>query len=520
MSELVPPGYAPSERGAGPELALPVGVCAFTVATLLTSFYEVCVAAPRAFSPLSQPNYCLPIALAAASVGGFLARRPRALSAEAGCALLACFASTSAHALSFAFARGPFLDVLELTVPLVGGALFGATGVALVRDFGRELAALESISYLMNPLRLAALASGWLATLLTFPALGILRRAALLAALLAGAAVLLPFVERLFGHKRRNELKTFTVLAPFAALGSLGLAHRSVPLSAIQNHPGDVVYTLDAGRGEHIVARSQGGLLLFSNDVLALTSNDSRRFAEALVHPALALAERRTRLLSIDDGTGPVAREALRWKDVESLTIVPHDPALSQFARESAWSGELSGDALNDRRVTWVEREAAPFVLESKDLFDIVLLNASDPSDYRSGKYFTRYWFEVLRSHLTPGGMLAVQTTSPLRTPGAFASILQTLQGAGFSVVSYRAALPTLGEWSFALAFKAAEPIAERLSRARPIPAGTVYVSDQTLATLLSSAPEPSPASDAAVNHLFDQPVVELYRREDHAFSE
>lgn len=520
MSGPVPPGYASSEPGALPELAFPVGVCAFAAATLLTSFYEVCVAAPRAFSPLSRPNYCLPIALVAAASGGWLARRSRALSAEAGCALLACLAAASAHVLALAFAHGPFIDVFEVSVPLIGGLLFGASSVALVRDFGRDLVVLEAVSYLMNPLRLAALASGWLAVLLTFPPLGILRRAALLAGLLAGAAVLLPFVERLLGKERRNELKIFTVLAPFAALASLGLAHRRVPLAAVQNHAGDVVYTLDDGRGEHVVTRSQGGFLLFSNEVLALTSNDSTRFAEALVHPALALAARRTRLLAIDDGTGPVAREALRWKDVESLTIVPHDPALSLFARESAWSEELSGDALNDRRVTWVEREAAPFVLESEERFDVILLNASDPSDYRSGKYFSRYWFEALRARLAEDGLLAVQTTSPLRTPGAYASILATLQSAGFSVTSYRAALPTLGEWSFALAFTSRRGIAEALAHAHSVPTGTVYVNDRTLPTLFASGPELSPASGAPVNHLWDQPVVELYRREDHAFSE
>ncbi|HET9929236.1 MAG TPA: hypothetical protein VFQ35_01050 [Polyangiaceae bacterium] len=520
MTELAPPGYASRERGDGPDLAFPVGVSAFAAATLLTSFYEVCVAAPRAFARLSQPNWSLSIALGAIALGAWLTRRSRALGADTGFALLACFSAGSAHALALGFAHGPFLDIFEVAVPLYGGLLFGATGLALARDVGRELAALEAVPYLMNPLRLAALSAGWLGVLLTFPALGILRRGALVAALLTGAALLLPFVERLFGKTRRKEPRSLQALATFATVASLGVAHHSVPLSVVQSHPGDVVYALETGRGEHVIARSQGGLLLFSNDVLALTTNDSTRFAEALVHPALSLAARRARVLAIDDGTGPVAREALRWKDLESLTLVPHDPALAQLAREGDWFSALTSEALNDRRVTWVDREAAPFVLESKELFDVVLLNASDPSDYRSGKYFSRYWLEAVRMHLGADGVLAVQTTSPLRTPRAFASILETLNRAGFSVVSYRAALPTLGEWSFALAFTTSEPIASRLAHVHSIPTGTEYVSDRMLPTLLASSPEPPPHDTAPVNHLWDQPVVELYRREDRSLTE
>lgn len=520
MSDSAPPGYASRERAVGPELAFPVGVCAAAAATLLTAFYELCVATPRAFSRLTAPDVALPLALAAAALGVFLSRRARRFGAADGCALLACLSAGSAELFTVAFAHGALLDVCEVGVPVIGGVLFGATAVRLVKEVGPALLALEAVPYAMNPLRIALLAACWLGVLLTFPTLGILRRAALLAALLAGTALLLPFVARLFGDVSSRAVRPLAALAPFAALASLGLAHRSVPLAAVRNHPGEVVYTLSTEQAEHVVARSQGGLLLFSDDVLALTSNDARRFAEAEVHPALALATKRARVLALDDATGPVVQEILRWRDVLAVTLVPHDPALAQFARQNRWFSELGARALGDPRIRWVEREAAPFVLQSRDTFDVALLNASDPSGYRSGKYFSRYWLRALRERLTPDGVVAVQATSPLRTPGAFASIVESLRSAGFSLLSYRAALPTLGEWGFVLGFVSPAPLSQRLVAAGSIPSGTEYVNDEVLRTLLAAAPELPKPGVAPVNHLWDQPVVEMYRREDHAFSD
>jgi spermidine synthase len=521
MSSLAPPGYASEPRAKGLDLAAPVAICVFAAAALLVAFYEVAISAPRAYSRLSSATpFGVEAALAAALATWLVRRtktRPRAATAFAAAA---CFCALSAHVLAFAFAHGAWLPPLEHAVPLAAGALFGVCAAALWGDTGPELAQLDALGYLINPFRLALSVAACVAILLLFPPLGILRRAALLAALLSAASVLLLWVERLFGKLRGTSLwqATLIALAPFAALASLLGAHVSVPLAAMQHHPGDVTYVLRTSRAEHVLSRSQGGMLLFSDDVLALTSNDGGRFAEALVHPALSLASRRARVLALDDGCGPVVRELLRWPDVREVRLVPHDPALARFARQNPWLEELGSNKSSDPRVRLVEREAMPFVLASHQSFDVVLLNMGDPSSYRSGKYFTRFWFEALRARLAPGGVLGVQTTSPFRTPGAHASIVETLRSAGYQVESYDAALPTLGEWGFALAFVDERALADRLAAAVPIPDGTRYVSSRTLETLFRTERERT--SERVVNHLWEQPVVELYREEDRKLSE
>ncbi|MGC4092447.1 MAG: hypothetical protein QM756_32135 [Polyangiaceae bacterium] len=522
MTRVTPPGYA-SVAGTTTGVAFPVAVCVFACATLATTFYEVCLATPRAYAPLGGPSYAAVLALGAA-LGGYALRSRGVLrlSAPSGCAASALVAAACAPLFACSFAHGAWLGVVGVVLPVLGGLCCGATLSALLAEFGRGLLSLEVLSYLANPFRLALVSALWLLTLLAFPSLGIWRRGALLSALLAAASVLLPFVARLLAlpEQRSPSGRLASSVAPFAALASLLSAGLAVPIEAVRRRAGEVVYVLDGPRGTHVVSRSQGGMLLFSNDVLAITSNDAARFAEALVHPAFALAARRAQVLLLDDGNGSLPREALRYTDVAELWLVPHDPALSRLAQRSAWFSELGASSLRDARVRLVEREAAPFVLGSERRFDVIVLNASDPSSYLSGKYFSRLWLSNLRQHLSPGGVIALQATSPLRTPRVYRSILETLRSAGFSVLPLRAALPTLGEWGVALAFADDVPLAQRLQRAHPIAQGTGYVDDRSLPLLLAPRSEPTTEEPPLLNTAFEQPLVELYRHEDRAYSD
>ncbi|MFZ5892183.1 MAG: hypothetical protein ACOY0T_14090 [Myxococcota bacterium] len=523
MSIATPPGYASAEQQTTSRLGVPIAMATFAAATLLTCFYETCLSTPRAYSALGSDSSSALLALAAVATGfGVRWRRWSSFDSATGFAALACFTAGSAHALVDAFARADWLPWLGRLVAVSGGGLSGAVAAALVKDFGRDLAELEALSYLANPFRLGLLALLWLAVLLAFPPLGILRRAALLAAFSAAVAVLLPFLARLLAKPLPRSLvgRGLGLLAPFAALTSLLAADVVMPLPAVQRHAGEVVFVLNSARGEHVVSRSQGGMLLFSNDVLATTSTDASRFAEALVHPAFALAASRERVLLLDDGNGSVLREALRWQDLRKLQLLPHDPELFQRARRSNWFRALAGASFEDPRLVWSGREATRYLDAGQETFDVVLMNASDPSSYHSGKYFSLHWFQRVRAHLKPGGVFAVQTTSPLRTPETYAGILETLRRAGFELVTYRAALPTMGEWGFALAFGEERPLSTRLARAASVPNGARYVTRATLPALLQAAPELPPPGAGVINHLYDQPLVELYRREDQAFNE
>jgi spermidine synthase len=548
-----PPGYASPERDTpATAYTLPFPLAAFAAglaSTLLLCLHTLCVALPRAYSVNGQSNaFATWLVLLSLSAGALVGRKVERASVRApsALALLSALASASGYAFFFSFSRRAALDVTELLFPLLCAFVLGLAASLALRAFGSGFATLGLLEYFLNPVRAALLGASWLLVLYALPILGLLRQGALFGALLAGFAVLTPRVATLFALEARlpRPARNLLVFPPFLALSSLLGAGFWVPLEAVQSHAGEVLSALDGPRGTHVVSKLQGGLVLFSNQVVASTSTDATRFAEALVHPALAAANERDRVLVLDDAAGAVTREVLRWPGVRRVTLLPSDPALLDLARSSNAFRALGADALDSPRVELRTEEPAVFVLGLGPRFPLILANLADPSSYLASKYYTVRFFEAVRKRLAPGGLFALQVTSPERTPGTHASIMATLRKAGLAALAYRAPLPTLGEWGFALATDASacagEPgpahdgaprspeancraaeqrLAERVRGVRGIPAGTSLVTPATLGSLFAARDAARNAS-AHPNFLYEQALLETYQAEEHALIE
>jgi spermidine synthase len=445
-------------------------------------------------------------------------------------AALSLLSSAAGYVFYAAFLHGSALEAARRLVPCLAAAGIALSAGLFLRAFGRGFMALGALVHFVNPLRALLVAAAWLVVLLVFPLLGLLRQCALLGALLAGLAVLTPRVVASFALAGGSSSigHPLVAFAPFSALLALLAAGALVPLSDIRQHAGEVVCSLDGPRGHHVVTKVQGGLVLFSNQVVATTSVDATRFAEALVHPALAIAELRGSVLVLDDAAGAVEREILRWPGVGRVTLLPSDPALWRLARASSAFRALGADALDSGRLRVVTEEPAPFVLRGRERYSVILANLSDPIGYLEGKYYTVRFFEALRERLAPGGVFALQITSPERTPRTHASILATLRHAGFTSLPYRAPLPTLGEWGFALAIattpgtdadSAERALSARVRAVRSIPAGTSLVTPRTLWSLFEPPGSQRP-SEEPPNFSYHQALLELYQDEERRFSE
>ena len=60
---------------------------------------------------------------------------------------------------------------------------------------------------------------------------------------------------------------------------------------------------------------------------------DEERYHEPLVHPALFLVQARKDVLVLGGGDGLAVREILKYPDVESVTLVDLDPAITHLAQ-------------------------------------------------------------------------------------------------------------------------------------------------------------------------------------------
>jgi spermidine synthase len=302
---------------------------------------------------------------------------------------------------------------------------------------------------------------------------------------------------------RRARLRGPVVVVILGA--ALALASRVVDFGEAQIHPGRIVVGRQSPYQRIVLTDHGGALELFLNENLQFSSRDEYRYHEALVHPAMAVAGSRRRVVVGGGGDGLAAREILRWPDVESVTVVDLDRAVTDLARSFPELVRLNRGALSDARVTVVNVDAMRFFSETEAKANVVVLDFPDPGTYSVGKLYTTTFYGRVRRSLAPGGAIAVQASSSLLANETFSCIVRTLEASGFFVRPYQAFVPSFGMWGFVLA--RTEPFAP-LTELPPAPLR--FLDAQVLASLFRTVPALS-AEGADVNRLDNQALVPHY---------
>src|SRR5439155_23273797 len=152
---------------------------------------------------------------------------------------------------------------------------------------------------------------------------------------------------------------------------------RKTMLFEEQLYHDEVVHAQSSPYQRIVVTRSARGFSLFLNGNLQFSSVDEYRYHEALVHPAMQAAENRARVLILGGGDGLAAREVLRYRDVESITLVDLDPAMTTLGKKFGELHELNGGSLEDPRMKVINDDALQFLAERpRELkFDLAIVD-------------------------------------------------------------------------------------------------------------------------------------------------
>jgi len=225
------------------------------------------------------------------------------------------------------------------------------------------------------------------------------------------------------------------------------------------------------------------------------------------VHPGLAALPGAKRVLVLGGGDGLAVREILKYPQVESVTLVDLDPAMTRLFSTAPLLKGLNEDSLNSPRVKVVNADAARWLEDSAELFDFVVADFPDPTSYSIGKLYSTGFYRLLEKHLAPRGLLVVQATSPFYARHSFWTVVATLEQTGFCVAPYHALVPSFGEWGFILAGRA--PYAPPAQ----YPVATRFMNAETMATLLRF-PADMARVDAEPNRLNDQSLVRTFEAE------
>ncbi|MCK0165982.1 polyamine aminopropyltransferase [Jannaschia sp. S6380] len=267
----------------------------------------------------------------------------------------------------------------------------------------------------------------------------------------------------------------------------------------------EIVLSQRSAYQQIVLTRHRGRTRLHLDGAIQFDTADEARYHEPLVHPAMAQAPRRARVLILGGGDGMAAREVLRWPGVERLVLVDLDPAVTGLFRDRDDLAELNDGALRDPRVTIVNTDAFAWVRLGEDAFDVAILDLPDPKNLSLSKLYTVEFYRLLSRRLSAQGVMVTQAGSPLFAPDAFWIVAATMDRE-WDVVPYASYVPSFGQWGFVMGL----PRGMR-HRMEELPRGLRYLTPAVWQAAQVFDPGTGPR-DAAVNTLSAHPLPRAYR--------
>jgi spermidine synthase len=191
------------------------------------------------------------------------------------------------------------------------------------------------------------------------------------------------------------------------------------------------------------------GKTLFLDGMLQSSVKDEEIYHRKLVHPVLGHKADAKTVCILGGGEGATVREVLKYKNIESVTMIDWDQELVEYFRdkEPAWHK----GALLDPRVK-LEHSDIFQVLDEPRKYDVIIMDLIDP-DFEED-----CWNELFRKILkwlnpkgalvaNTGGVFPWDTSAPEKAQACIQSSSEDLE---YSTYKYKVFVPSFGrEWSF-----------------------------------------------------------------------
>jgi spermidine synthase len=353
--------------------------------------------------------------------------------------------------MTYSWMTAPFRAMLYTLVFMVG-ALVGMEVPLVMRALNaRDTAFNELVSRVLTFDYLGALAVSLLFPLVLAPYLGLVRTGFLFGMLNVAVGMWTLYVFR-------NELanaggRVLRAMAVMVALVTgFGMSDRMVQWGEHGLFGDEVVYSTTTPYQRLVITRWKDDLRLYINGNLQFSSRDEYRYHEALVHPALEALPWARSVLVLGGGDGLALREILRYPNIQHVTLVDLDPAMTKAFTDRAELASLNKGSFSDPRVKVINADAAIWLQQNADMFDAAIVDFPDPSSFALGKLYSVPFYGLVKKHVAAKGLVVVQATSPFFAPHAYWTIDATLRDVGMRTWPYHAYVPSFGEWGFIMA--------------------------------------------------------------------
>ncbi|HRE18482.1 MAG TPA: polyamine aminopropyltransferase [Rhodocyclaceae bacterium] len=405
----------------------------------------------------------------------------------------------------FTWVSEPFRVLLYLIVFLIG-TLVGLEIPLVMRILKRDLEFKDLVSQVLTFDYLGALMVSVLFPLALAPHLGMVRSGLLFGLLNAVVAL---WALHLFRHQlpdvRSLAVQCWATVLALAA-GFAGAGQLS-SLAEAHIYADEIIHAESSPYQRLVITRWRDDLRLFLNNNLQFSSHDEYRYHEALVHPGLASLPAARRVLVLGGGDGLAVREVLKYSQIESVTLVDLDPAMTDLFSTAPALTKLNENSLHSPKVKVINADALVWLEQNPEAFDFIVVDFPDPNNFALGKLYTSAFYRLLEKRLSAHGRIVVQSTSPIYARQSYWCVVRTLESVGFQVTPYHAMVPSFGEWGYIIASR--HPYTPPTS----YPVATKFLTPETTPGLFHF-PADMARVDAEINRMNNQVLVRYFEEE------
>lgn len=152
------------------------------------------------------------------------------------------------------------------------------------------------------------------------------------------------------------------------------------------------------------------GRILSIDGVIQTTERDNAIYHEMMTHVPLLTHGNAKSVLIIGGGDGGTLREVLRHEGIEKAVMVEIDRRVMDLCKE--FMPSLSNGAFENPRAHIIIQDAAQFIKETSDSYDVIICDSCDPVG--AGKVlFGCEFYGDCKAHLNPGGIFVNQNGVP-----------------------------------------------------------------------------------------------------------
>ncbi|MFP4498287.1 MAG: polyamine aminopropyltransferase [Vulcanimicrobiota bacterium] len=415
---------------------------------------------------------------------------------------------------AYRFTEG--FSIIMYGLLLVLGTLIGFEVPILIRLLKNYDAVKFSVAGVLTFDYIGALLASIIFPLVVLPHLGMMHASFFYAIL---NMVIVFFNISIFKEKMEKvPLLTFaTFFVTLLLFLGLGFSTSLVSFFESKLYDDEIILSRQTKYQRIVMTRYKDDLRLFLDGNLQFSSWDEYRFHECEVIPAMELAQNREEVLILGGGDGLAAREVLKYEDVKQITLVDIDREMVEICKTDPMISKLNNNSLSHPRTNIVIDDAFRFIENIDKRYGVIIVDLPDPNNESLSKLYSRYFYITLKKHLGTGGVICVQSTSPLFARETFWCIVHTIEDAGkprsmgekeLHVYPMHAYVPSMGEWGFTLACDQAITT-DKIKISVP----TKFLTPQTFKALFAFSKD-SDEVETRINTLNNHILLEYYNKE------